>query len=102
MSKITLELLINKSLLISPEMKVRLLNSLDNIGENGQKEIRKAIQESDQELKSLMSEALEKDAARIQAIVQSLDQVWKRYLKDIEKVSETVEDQEQQNLLDSL
>ncbi len=83
-------------------MKVRLLNSLDNIGENGQKEIRKAIQESDQELKSLMSEALEKDAARIQAIVQSLDQVWKRYLKDIEKVSETVEDQEQQNLLDSL
>ena len=83
-------------------MKARLLNSLYKIGEKGHKEIRKVIQESEQELKSITSEALEKDAARIQAIVQSLDQVWKRYLKDIEKVSETVEDQEQQNLLDSL
>lgn len=83
-------------------IKDKLLNSLDKMSSKQRENLQKALQEAESDLNKILSKALEKDAAKILKIQHSLDQIWKNYIKDVEKVSETLEEQKQQKLLDSL
>ncbi len=98
----SLSQLIQKSLLISPEMKEHLATKIATFTETQQQEMITAIQQSEEDLKQLLNDALKDDEEKLLRVQRKLDEVWKIYIKEIEGVSEVNETQAEENLLKSL
>ncbi len=102
MSSITLSQLIKKSLLISPDMKEDLTRKITTFTEFQQQEMIEAIEASEKDLEQILDHAISNDPKKLTIIQQKLDDVWKRYVKEVEKVSESAETTQEQVLLDQL
>lgn len=94
--------LIQKSLLISKEMKEHLAAKIATFTEVQQQEMITAIQQSEEDLKQLLNDALKDDEEKLLRVQRKLDEVWNIYIKEIEGVSEANETQAEENLLKSL
>lgn len=102
MSEISLSQLIEKSLLISPEMKAHLATKIAMFTEAQQQEMITAIQQSEEDLKQLLNDALKDDEEKLLRVQRKLDEVWKLYIQEVEKAAEAQEDGDQQALLNKL
>jgi|GEM_PF-5100351 len=102
MAENKLSQLIQNSLLISPEMKEHLAAKIIAFTEVQQQEMITAIQQSEEDLKQLLNDALKNDEVKLQRVQRKLDEVWKLYLQEIERASKSREDSDQQVLLDKL
>ena len=102
MSSITLSQLIKKSLLISPDMKEDLTRKITTFTEFQHQEMIEAIEASEKDLEQILDHAISNDPKKLTIIQQKLDDVWKRYVKEVEKVSESAETTQEQVLLDQL
>ncbi|MCX6734174.1 MAG: hypothetical protein NTX63_05210 [Candidatus Peregrinibacteria bacterium] len=102
MSEIKLSQLIQNSLLISPEMKEHLAAKIISFTDTQQQEMITAIQQSEEDLKQLLNDALKNDEVKLHRVQRKLDEVWKLYIQEIEKTAEAQEEGDQQALLDKL
>lgn len=102
MAENKLSQLIQNSLLISPEMKEHLAAKIISFTEAQQQEMITAIQQSEEDLKQLLNDALKNDEVKLQRVQRKLDEVWKLYLKEAEGVSSSQEGEDQQELLKKL
>lgn len=102
MVKKSLNDLIETTLLISPEMKEHLRATADTCSDEQQADMEKAILEAEAELKGILAKAMEEDGDKLAHIQQALDDVWKTYLQDVEGISETIETQKEDTLLEDL
>lgn len=102
MTENKLSQLIQNSLLISPEMKEHLAAKIISFTDAQQQEMITAIQQSEEDLKQLLNDALKNDEVKLQRVQRKLDEVWKLYLKEAEGVSSSQEGEDQQELLKKL
>lgn len=102
MAENKLSQLIQNSLLISPEMKEHLAAKIISFTDAQQQEMITAIQQSEEDLKQLLNDALKNDEVKLQRVQRKLDEVWKLYLKEAEGVSSSQEGEDQQELLKKL
>lgn len=83
-------------------MKEHLATKIATFTETQQQEMITAIQQSEEDLKQLLNDALKDDEEKLLRVQRKLDEVWKIYIKEIEGVSEVNETQAEENLLKSL
>ncbi len=102
MAEISLSQLIENSLLISPEMKAHLATKIATLTEAQQQEMITAIRQSEEDLKQLLNDTLKNDEEKLLRVQRKLDEVWKLYLKEVEGISGSQEEKDQETLLKKL
>lgn len=93
--------MIRQCLLLKQERREGLIARLDTLNENQIKEMEKAITESNELLKNIISHTSENEEGS-NTFNQKIDQIWKKYIQDTENISSGIENSAADNLLADL